>query len=49
MSRGLPRELAETLVVEGFFVPVLDRIEDKAIADRYGRLIIERTSAVFAE
>ena len=35
MTRGLPRRAAERAIVEGFFAPVLDRIEDKAM---HGRL-----------
>ncbi|MFQ5871921.1 MAG: Fe-S cluster assembly protein SufD, partial [Candidatus Geothermarchaeales archaeon] len=44
MSRGLPRQTAETLIVQGFFMPVLKKIEDKAIAQRYEQLITERAS-----
>ena len=35
MTRGLPRRAAERAIVEGFFAPVLDRIEDEAM---HGRL-----------
>ena len=35
MTRGLPRRDAERAIVEGFFAPVLDRIEDEAM---HGRL-----------
>ncbi|MBN1681697.1 MAG: Fe-S cluster assembly protein SufD [Anaerolineae bacterium] len=34
MTRGLPREEAEKLVVDGFFVPVLDRIPFENVRDR---------------
>jgi Fe-S cluster assembly protein SufD len=34
MTRGLPRHEAERAIVEGFFAPVLDRIEDKAMHAR---------------
>lgn len=34
MSRGLPRIEAEKLVVDGFFVPVLDRIPFENVRDR---------------
>lgn len=34
MSRGLPRNEAEKLVVDGFFVPVLDRIPFENVRDR---------------
>ena len=35
MTRGLPRHEAERAIVEGFFAPVLDRIDDEAM---HGRL-----------
>ena len=34
MSRGLPRKEAEKLMVDGFFVPVLDRIPFENVRDR---------------
>jgi Fe-S cluster assembly protein SufD len=34
MSRGLEREQAEKLIVEGFFVDALERIRDEALRDR---------------
>jgi len=34
MSRGIPRHEAEKLVVDGFFVPVLDRIPFENVRDR---------------
>jgi len=34
MTRGLPRREAERAIVEGFFAPVLDRIEDEAMHAR---------------
>jgi Fe-S cluster assembly protein SufD len=34
MSRGLPRKEAEKLLVDGFFVPVLDRIPFEPVRDR---------------
>ncbi len=34
MSRGLPRTEAEKLVVDGFFVPVLDRIPFESVRER---------------
>ncbi len=34
MSRGLPRKEAEKLVVDGFFVPVLDRIPFENVRER---------------
>ncbi len=34
MARGIPRPEAEKLVVDGFFVPVLDRIPFESVRDR---------------
>ncbi len=34
MTRGLPRREAERAIVEGFFAPVLDRIDDEAMHER---------------
>ncbi len=34
MTRGLPRRAAEQAIVEGFFAPVLDRIDDEALSNR---------------
>jgi Fe-S cluster assembly protein SufD len=34
MTRGLPRNEAEKLVVDGFFVPVLDRIPFENVRER---------------
>lgn len=34
MTRGLPRHEAERAIVEGFFAPVLDRIDDEAMHER---------------
>lgn len=34
MSRGIPRNEAEKLIVDGFFVPVLDRIPFENVRDR---------------
>lgn len=34
MTRGLPRHEAERAIVEGFFAPVLDRIDDEAMHAR---------------
>lgn len=34
MTRGLPRREAERAIVEGFFAPVLDRIDDEAMHAR---------------
>ena len=34
MTRGLPRREAERAIVEGFFAPVLDRIDDESMHER---------------
>jgi Fe-S cluster assembly protein SufD len=39
MARGLPRAIAQRLIVEGFFRPVLDRIPLAAVRERLERAI----------
>ena len=39
MSRGLPRLEAQRLIVEGFFVPVLDRIPLESVREQLRREI----------
>jgi Fe-S cluster assembly protein SufD len=39
MTRGLPRNDAQRLVVEGFFAPVLDRIPLERVREQLGRVI----------
>jgi Fe-S cluster assembly scaffold protein SufB len=34
MTRGLPRREAERAIVEGFFAPVLDRIDEESLKGR---------------
>lgn len=41
MARGLPRGVAQRLIVEGFFVPVIDRIPLEGIRDHL-RQVIQR-------
>ena len=41
MSRGLPRNQAQRLIVEGFFAPVLDRIPVEGVREQL-RQVIER-------
>jgi Fe-S cluster assembly protein SufD len=41
MARGLPRNEAQRLIVEGFFAPVIDRIPLEGIRDHL-RLVIQR-------
>lgn len=45
MTRGLPRENAERLVVEGFFASVLDRIPLEEVRDRFQGMIEEKLAA----
>lgn len=42
MSRGLPREEAERLVVDGFFAPVMDRIPFENVRARFERMIDDK-------
>lgn len=42
MSRGLPRELAERLVVDGFFAPVMDRVPFEGVRSRFKHMIDEK-------
>jgi Fe-S cluster assembly protein SufD len=42
MSRGLPREEAKKLIIEGFFSPVLDRITDEALRYRIKSIIDDK-------
>jgi Fe-S cluster assembly protein SufD len=39
MSRGLPRQDAERLVVDGFFAPVLERVPFERVRERFARMI----------
>ena len=41
MARGLPRNEAQRLIVEGFFAPVIDRIPLEPIRDHL-RTVIQR-------
>ena len=41
MARGLPRNEAQRLIVEGFFAPVLDRIPLESVRDQL-RQVIQR-------
>ncbi len=42
MSRGLPRNEAQRLIVEGFFAPVLDRIPLESVRDRLRQVIQQK-------
>ncbi|HEY6866788.1 MAG TPA: SufD family Fe-S cluster assembly protein, partial [Candidatus Eisenbacteria bacterium] len=39
MARGLPRNQAQRLIVEGFFAPVLDRIPLESVRDQLQQVI----------
>ncbi len=42
MSRGLPRAMAERLVVNGFFTPIMDRIPFEGVRERFQHMINEK-------
>ncbi|MGH2537198.1 MAG: Fe-S cluster assembly protein SufD [Candidatus Promineifilaceae bacterium] len=42
MSRGIPREVATEMVVEGFFAPVMERIPIPGVRQRIASRIIEK-------
>jgi Fe-S cluster assembly protein SufD len=44
MSRGIPRETAMEMVVEGFFAPVMERIPVDGVKDRIASRILEKVS-----
>jgi Fe-S cluster assembly protein SufD len=39
MSRGLPRDQAERLVIDGFFSPIMERVPFDAVRARFERMI----------
>jgi Fe-S cluster assembly protein SufD len=39
MSRGIPREHAERLVIEGFFATVMERIPLESVRDQFEQMI----------
>ncbi len=41
-SRGMPREDAERLIVEGFFDPIMQRIPFDGVRDRFQKAIIQK-------
>ncbi len=42
MTRGLPRPIAERLVVEGFFAPIMERVPYEGVRERFKRVIDEK-------
>lgn len=42
LSRGIPKEDAERLVVEGFFDPIMQRIPFEGVRDRFQKAIKEK-------
>lgn len=42
MARGIPRPLAERLIVEGFFDPIMQRIPFEGVRQRFQRTIAEK-------
>lgn len=45
MSRGLPREQAERLVVDGFFSPIMERVPFEGVRSRFERMIDQKMTA----
>jgi Fe-S cluster assembly protein SufD len=45
MSRGLPRNQAERLVVDGFFSPILERVPFEGVRERFLQMIDEKMNA----
>jgi Fe-S cluster assembly protein SufD len=45
MSRGIPRETAVQMVVEGFFAPVMERIPIEGVRDRIAKRIVEKVGS----
>ncbi len=41
-SRGVPDSLAKNMLVEGFFVPVLDEVEVEELREDLDAKIVER-------
>jgi Fe-S cluster assembly protein SufD len=41
-SRGIPTELAERLIVEGFFDPIMQRIPFEGVRERLQKAIIDK-------
>jgi len=44
LSRGIPREEAERLIVQGFFDPIMQRIPFEGVRERFQHAILEKTS-----
>jgi len=42
MSRGLPRDIAERLVIDGFFAPIMERIPFERVRQRFREMIDEK-------
>jgi Fe-S cluster assembly protein SufD len=42
MSRGLPRDQAERLVVDGFFAPIMDRVPFEGVRSRFEKMIDQK-------
>jgi Fe-S cluster assembly protein SufD len=44
MSRGMPRDTAERLLIDGFFTPIMERIPFEDVRARFTRMISEKLS-----
>jgi Fe-S cluster assembly protein SufD len=42
MTRGVPREQAERIVIDGFFAPIMDRIPFDGVQDRFKAMIDDK-------
>jgi len=45
LSRGIPTEDAERLVVEGFFDPIMQRIPFEGVRERFQKAIVDKTKS----
>ena len=45
MSRGIPRDVAVRMVVQGFFDPVMQRIPFEGVRDRIASRILEKVGS----
>ena len=44
LARGIPREEAERLIVQGFFDPIMQRIPFEGVRERFQQAILDKTS-----
>jgi Fe-S cluster assembly protein SufD len=46
MSRGIPRETAMRIIVQGFFDPVMQRIPFEGVRERIAEQILEKVGTL---